>query len=57
MTTIEEIQQMTDEEKAKLNKKIAVKLVLTRIVAPVAIAVVAHVAVSLIVKKLDKNES
>jgi len=57
MTMIEEINAMSDQEVAKLNKKLAVKVLMTRVVAPIAIAVVAHVAVSLIANKLDKNRS
>jgi hypothetical protein len=51
MITIEEINAMTPEERAKLQKKLVRKIVLTRIVAPLAAVAVVHIGIALWEKK------
>lgn len=47
MLTIEEINNMSPEERAKLSKKLLRKIVLTRVVAPIAAVVIVHVGFAL----------
>jgi hypothetical protein len=51
MITFDEIQQMSDEEKAALNKKLMRRLA-AKIALSIAIPVAVHVAVRIIEKKL-----
>ena len=57
MLTIEEIQGMSPEELAKLNKKLLRKIVLTRLVAPIAVVVAVHVGVNLWEKHLNSKNN
>lgn len=47
MLTTEEINAMTPEQIAKLNKQLMRKIVLTRIVGPIAIIAAVHIGVKL----------
>jgi hypothetical protein len=50
-----EIAAMTDEEIASANRNMLVRLLLIRIVIPGIIVVGAHIATSMIVKKLESQ--
>lgn len=53
MPTMEQIQKMTPEELAALNKKLLKRIVVTRIVVPMAIITAVHLAARAWEKKLD----
>lgn len=53
MKSWNEIKQMNQEEIAAENKKLMKRLVLTKIVAPIAITAVVHFGLNYLCKKLD----
>jgi multisubunit Na+/H+ antiporter MnhC subunit len=56
MPSFEEIQQMSDEQVAAANKKLVRKLVLTKIVLPVAVTAAVIVVAKIVDKKLGSTE-
>jgi hypothetical protein len=55
MLTVEEINSMSEEEIALMNKKLFRRLVVTKFVIPIVVAAVVHVGVNILVNKLEKN--
>jgi len=54
MLTFDEINKMTDEEVAAMNKKLQ-KQVVKRIAITVGVSIALHFGANLLIKKLDKN--
>lgn len=57
MYSAEEIKNMTPEEVKAANEKLAKKLIVRQFIVPIAIATVLHVAVRIIVKKLENGST
>ena len=56
MNSFEELAAMSDQEVADLNRRLVRKLVINKIIVPIAITAVVHVAVNYIVKRIETNE-
>ncbi|ATN93678.1 hypothetical protein SEA_SCAP1_29 [Streptomyces phage Scap1] len=57
MKSWNEIQAMTKEEVAQENRRLVKRLVLTKIVAPIAITAVVHYGVNYLVNRLDNSDN
>lgn len=57
MLSIDEIKAMSDEEIAATNRKLMKKIIVTRIVVPMAFIVATHVVVTVIERQLDKKSN
>lgn len=57
MLTFDEIKNMTDQEVAEANKKLMKRMVLTRIVAPIALTVAFHYGLNFLVKKIENSDT
>jgi uncharacterized membrane protein len=57
MSEIKTIATLTDEEISELDKKLGRKIIINKIIIPVATTLVLHVVTNIIIKKLDKSDN
>lgn len=55
MLTVDQIKNMTDEEVAAENTRLARKIIVTKIIVPMATVVAVHVAAHFLAKKFANN--